>query len=237
MKFKYLIVDDEPLARKLIASHASKMENMELAGECANALGAINLLRTKSINLIFLDIQMPELSGLDFIRALKDPPAIILTTAHRDFAIEAFDLNVVDYLLKPISFERFFKSVNKFFDREMGHNTKPQTTDGAEAFIYLKADRKSHKVTLDEILYIESLDDYVKVFLKSKILVTHENISTLEQKLPGNRFVRIHRSFIVSLREITTVSSDTVQVGAKELPFGRAFKKSALASISFMPMK
>ena len=180
---------------------------------------------------------MPELSGLDFIRALKNPPAIILTTAHRDFAIEAFDLNVVDYLLKPISFERFLKSVNKFFDREMGHAALPQTKNGPEDFIFLKADRKAHKVFLDEILYIESLDDYVKVFLKSKTLVTRENISTIEQKLPGSRFVRIHRSFIVALKEIITVSSEALQVGVKELPFGRTFKKSALAAISFMPMK
>ncbi len=236
MKFKYLIVDDEPLARKLIASHASKMENMELAGECTNALAAINLLRSKSINLIFLDIQMPELSGLDFIRALTDPPAIILTTAHRDFAIEAFDLNVVDYLLKPISFERFLKSVSKFFDLEMGHAALPQYKNGPEDFIFLKADRKAHKVFFDEILYIESLDDYVKVFLKSKTLVTRENISTIEQKLPSDRFVRIHRSFIVALKEITTVSSEALQVGLKELPFGRTFKKSALAAISFAPM-
>lgn len=234
MKFNCLIVDDEPMARKLIVSHASKIEGLEIVGECSNALEAINQLRSKSIDLIFLDIQMPELSGLDFIKTLKNPPAIILTTAHRDFAIEAFDLNVMDYLLKPISFERFLKSVNKFFDREMRNSNLPNDPEG---FIYLKAERKAHKITLNEILYIESLDDYVKVFLKNKTLITRENISMLEQKLPNTQFVRIHRSFIIAVSAIAAITAESVQIGEKELPFGRAFKKSALASIAFNPGK
>jgi DNA-binding LytR/AlgR family response regulator len=174
---------------------------------------------------------------LDFIRTLKNPPAIILTTAHRDFAIEAFDLNVMDYLLKPISFERFLKSVNKFFYWKQGNSTLVVSSYGNEDFIYLKADRKSHKIILNEILYIESLDDYVKVFLKKKTLITHENISTLEQRLPNTQFARIHRSFIVALAAITSLTGESVQIGEKELPFGRMFKKSALALISFNPKK
>lgn len=232
MKYKYLIVDDEPLARKLIASHASKIEGLESAGECGDAIEASNFLRTHSIDLIFLDIQMPEITGLQFISTLKHPPAIILTTAFRDFAPEAFELDVVDYLLKPISFERLLKSVNKFFDR-MATSTSPRigTSGNQETFLHVKADRKIHKISFDNILYIESLDEYVKVHLKDKVIVTRENISALEQKLSGNHFVRIHRSFIVSTKTITTVSADGVDINKKFLPFGRSFKQGALAKL------
>src|SRR5690349_3486211 len=229
MKLKYLIVDDEPFARKLLASHSAKVEGLELGGECANALEAINALRTKTIDLIFLDIQMPEISGLDFIKTLKDPPAIILTTAYRDFALEAFDLDVVDYLLKPISFERFLKAVNKVFDRAIGSGDKTNIhADLQGTFMYVKFDRKMHKVILNDILYIESLDDYVKVFLKNKVLITRENISSLETKLPANQFVRIHRSFIVAINEVSSLSAEGVQISGKDLPFGRVYRKSAL---------
>ena len=231
MKFKYLIVDDEPFARKLVASHASKIEGLELAGECGDAIEASNLLRTHSVDLIFLDIQMPEITGLQFINTLKNPPAIILTTAFRDFAPEAFDLDVVDYLLKPISFERLLKSVNKFFDRKANSISANIGVENQETFLHVKADRKVHKIPVSEVLYIESLDDYVKVHLKEKIIVTRENISTLEEKLPRNLFVRIHRSFIVSTRAITSVSAEGVELNKNLLPFGRAFKQGAMAML------
>ncbi len=238
MKFKYLIVDDEPLARRLIASHASKIEGLELVGECGNAIGAANLLRAKSVDLIFLDIQMPEMTGLQFVSTLKNPPAIILTTAFRDYAPEAFDLNVIDYLLKPISFERLFKSVNKYFDRELTkENSGISITHDEDRFIHIKADRKIHKVSESEILYIESLDDYVKVHLRDMVLITRENISTLEEKLPYPPFVRIHRSFIINSRWVKTISNEGIELNGKELPFGRAFKKSALNQLSVKNLK
>jgi DNA-binding LytR/AlgR family response regulator len=238
MKFKYLIVDDEPLARKLIASHASKIESLELVGECGNAIEAANLLRTRSVDLIFLDIQMPEMTGFQLASTLKNPPAIILTTAFRDYAPEAFDLNVVDYLLKPISFERLLKSVNKFFDRtiEKG-NSVASVIHEDQRFVHIKADRKIHKVIESEIRYIESLDDYVKVHLKDMILITRENISTLEDKLPYPPFVRIHRSFIINSRWVKTISNEGVELDGKELPFGRAFRKSALHQLSVKQLK
>lgn len=238
MKFKYLIVDDEPLARKLIASHASKIEGLELVGECGNAIEAANLLRNKSVDLLFLDIQMPEMTGLQFVTTLKNPPAIILTTAFRDYAPEAFDLNVVDYLLKPISFERLLKSVNKFFDREQGkESSSVSITHEEDRSIHIKADRKIHKVKESEMLYIESLDDYVKIHLKDMILITRENISTLEEKLPYPPFVRIHRSFIVNTKWVKIISSDGIEINGKALPFGRAFKKSALNQLSVRNLK
>ncbi len=232
MKFNYLIVDDEPLARKLILSHASKIDSLELIRECANAIEAMNAVRSGRVDLIFLDIQMPELSGLDFIRTLKHPPSIILTTAHRDFAIDAFELDVLDYILKPVSFERLLKAVNKFFLYKQGSVEVQETVKNA--LIHVKAERKIYPIDTNDILFVESLDDYVKIYLKDRVLITRENISVLEQKLSSHQFVRIHRSFIVSKAKINSISAEGVQIAGKELPFGRAFKQSALA---FLKMK
>ncbi len=238
MKFKYIIVDDEPLARKLIASHASRIEGLELLGECGNAIEAANLLWSKSVDLIFLDIQMPEMTGFQFASTLKNPPTIILTTAFRDYAPEAFDLNVVDYLLKPISFERLLKSVNKFFDRvNEKENSVASITHVEDRFVHIKSDRKIHKVSESDIVYIESLDNYVKVHLEDMVLITRENISTLEDKLPCPPFVRIHRSFIINGNWVKTISNESIELHNKELPFGRAFKKSALNQLSVRHLK
>ncbi len=230
MNFKCLIIDDEPFARKLIRSHVVKIEGLELTGECGDAIEASNFLRNHRVDLVFLDIQMPEIDGFQFIRTLKDPPSIIFTTAFRDFALEAFELDVIDYLLKPISFDRFMKAVNKFFDRNATSSSKViELAD--ESFIYLKADRKIHKISLHDIIYIESMDEYVKVHLQNKALVTRVTISSLQNKLGANSFVRIHRSFIVATKFISSVSSEGVEMRGKLLPFGRAYKLSALASL------
>jgi DNA-binding LytR/AlgR family response regulator len=232
MSFKYVIVDDEPLARKLIASHTAKIDGLELIGESSSAVEASNMLRGKQVDLIFLDIQMPQLNGLQFIATLKHPPAVIITTAFRNFGPEAFDLDVVDYLLKPISFERLLKAVNKFFERRSSvASSKIVSTEGDEPFIYLRAERKQHKTFLKNILYIESLDEYVKVYLQNNMLITRESISALEKKLPSELFVRIHRSFLVSAKAVVSIAADGVEIGGKILPFGRAFKQSALAAL------
>ena len=231
MKFKYVIVDDEPLARKLIASHASKIEGLEFSGECSNAIEASNLLRNKIVDLLFLDIQMPEFDGLKFISTLKSPPAIIVTTAYRDFGPEAFELDVIDYLLKPIRFERLLKSVNKFFDRQANSTSKVVKSNDEGIFIYVRAERKIHKIFIGDILFVESLVEYVKVHLKNKMLITRESISVLERKLPAEAFVRIHRSFLVSIKSVVSIASDGVEIAGKILPFGRAFKQGALAGL------
>lgn len=236
MKAKFIIVDDEPLARKLIAAHASKIEKLELVGECGNAIDAANLLRTKSVDLIFLDIQMPEMNGFQFVSTLKNPPAIILTTAFRNYAPETFDHEVIDYLLKPVSFERFLKSVNKFFDSQIGGSVVTDKHQG-DRFVLIKADRKIHKINEDEIFYFESMDNYVKVHVKDQVLITHENISTLEEKLSNPPFVRIHRSFIVNLKWVNTISGEGIEINKKALPFGRTFKKSALNQLSIGRLK
>lgn len=234
MKFKALIVDDEPLARQLISSHVSKVEGLEVAGEFGDAIQVSNYLRTHQVDLIFLDIQMPEINGLQFIQTLKNPPAIVFITAYRDFAPEAFELDVIDYILKPVSFERLLKAVNKFFERKSLGGAQAVEEKG-ESFIYIKADRKMHKVSTTDIVYVESLDEYVKVHLSGAVLVSRENITTLEEKLSGNGFVRVHRSFLVSAKYVTAVSAEGVVVNGKELPFGRAFKLSALATLGIQP--
>jgi DNA-binding LytR/AlgR family response regulator len=231
MKFKYIVIDDEPLARKLVISHASKIELLELSGECSNAIDAISVLRRSNADLIFLDIEMPELSGLELIKGLKNPPAIILITAHRDFAVEAFELNVVDYLVKPISFERFLKSADKFFDLDTSRFSNAVSQN--RTIINIRADRKNFPVVPDEILFIESLDDYVKIHTKDKVLVTHENISTLEAKLPNSEFVRIHRSYLIAIQHITSFTSEFIEITGKQLPFGRAYKQIALKRLGY----
>jgi DNA-binding LytR/AlgR family response regulator len=234
MNFKCLIVDDEPLARKLIRSHVEKIEGLEVMAECCDAIEGGNFLRGHRVDLIFLDIQMPEINGLQFVGTLKDPPAVIFTTAFRDFALEAFELDVIDYLLKPISFDRFVKAVNKFFERKA--NSTSKLIELADvSFIYLKADRKIHKIAIDDITYIESMDEYVKVHLQNKVLVTRESISSLQNKLGTSSFVRIHRSFIIATKFISSVSSDGVEIGGKLLPFGRAYKLGALAGLGIRP--
>jgi DNA-binding LytR/AlgR family response regulator len=231
MKFRCLIVEDEPLARKLIASHITRVENLEIAGECIDAFTAGNFLRKQKVDLIFLDLQMPEVSGFQFLRTLQNPPRVIVTTAFREFAPEAFDLEVVDYLLKPISFERFTKAINKFFDAKSTTVIADKHPWDSEKYIYVKSDRKLHKTALTDIYFIESLDEYVRVHLNGSVLVTRASISSLENALTDERFVRIHRSFIVNANHVTMVSAEGLQIGKKLLPFGRAFKKSAMAAL------
>ena len=227
MNLRYIVIDDEQLSRKLIVSHAAKVDSLVFAGECSNAIDGANLLRKTRVDIIFLDIQMPELTGLEFIKTLKAPPAIVLTTAHREFAADAFELDVVDYLVKPISFERFLKAVNKLTLYHQA-NEPSETPSEVPGMIYVKADRKVFPVELGEILYIESLDNYVKVHLRNRTITTRENITQFEAMLPSTQFVRIHRSFIVSRKHIESISSETVQISGKELPIGRAFKQTAL---------
>ena len=236
MKVRCLVVDDEPLARKLIISHIARIDMLEFVGEFGDAFAVNAFLRHQRVDLLFLDVEMPQMNGFEFLGSLTNRPAVIITTAHRNFAPEAFEFDVVDYLLKPISFERLFKSVNKLLDRNpRAGKTVIENEDGR--FIYVKADRKVHKIFLDTILFIESLDEYIRVHMKGKVLVSRETITTLEGKLDRNYFVRIHRSFIISRRHITSITSDGVELeGGRIFPFGRTYKMAALASLG-LPSK
>lgn len=228
MKTKCLIIDDEPLARDLVRNHLEKLDNFEIVAECGDAMKALQILRNQNIDLMFMDIQMPQITGIEFLKTLKNPPRVIITTAYREYAIEGFELDVVDFLLKPITFERFLKSVNKYFQvtSENGNNgdaiSSPSTPD--EAFIYVKENKRVIKLLLNEILYIEGLSEYVKIYTGNKKIVTKTSMTNMEDKLPDDGFMRIHKSYIVSLNKIEAFTSSSIEVTGKELPIGRSYK-------------
>jgi len=214
-----LAVDDEPPALDILRNYINAVSSLELVGTCQNAVEALNLLRSMQVDLMFLDIQMPQLLGTDLLRTLNNPPKVIFTTAYRKFAVEGFELNAVDYLLKPISFERFLKAVNKVMDIKL---TGDQ--ENRETYLYFRSDRKMHKVPMDEIIYIESLKDYIKVVTTTKTIITRQSISSIEERLPRSSFIRIHRSFIVSLARIQSYTPELIAIGNEELPVSRMYR-------------
>lgn len=224
-----LIVDDEPPALEVLKKYINSVQHLELAGTCVDAIEALTFLQQHPVDLLFLDIQMPQLLGTDLIRTLKKPPKVIFTTAFRKFAVEGFELDAVDYLLKPIPFERFLKAVNKVMDTsissfENNHYKTETNNKQADSFINLRADRKNIKVALDDILYIESLKDYIKVITTNKTIVTKQAISSIEEILPKDQFIRIHRSFIVSISKIESFTHEIIEIGKQELPISRMYK-------------
>ncbi len=236
MKIKCLIVDDEPLAVEILESYLDRLDDIELVAKCNNALRAFEILQKAQVDLLLLDIQMPKLTGLDFLKTLKDPPKVILTTAYREYALEGYELDVLDYLLKPISFERFLKAVGKVYKKDGTTHTSAHDNHGPigmdEPYLYLKADKKMVKVLLKDIVYIESLKDYVRVKTFEKDVITHQTISYFEEKLPEDAFIRIHRSFIVPINKIETFSASSIEVPGKELPIGRMYKNNVLAVLN-----
>lgn len=227
--YKCLIVDDEELARDLIANHLGQLAEFEVVALCESAIEARGVLQKEEIDLIFLDIEMPVLKGTDFFKNLVQKPSVIFTTAHRNYAIEGFDLNAVDYLLKPITFQRFFKATEKFLSQ---NQTKISSSvvistpiKQANDFIFIRKDRKQLKLFLDSILYIESLKDYVKIHLPSqKHTVKYSITSFLE--LLDNRFLRVHRSYIVNVDKITAYTKHDIEIGDIEIPIGESYRKS-----------
>lgn len=206
-KITCLAVDDEPPALNIITQYIKAIPSLELAGVCTNAIDALHLLQQQPIDLIFLDIQMPQLLGTDFVRTLKSSPKVIFTTAYRKFAIEGFELDAVDYLLKPISFERFLKAVNKVLPALSQEADIEKNDASGEQFIQFRADRKIQKVLMADIIYVESLKDYSRVITRSKKIITKQGISSIENNLPKHSFVRIHRSFIVALNKVESFNN------------------------------
>ena len=227
-KISCLAVDDEPPALEVLRKYISSVQALELVGTCSDAVEALNFIRQRSVDLIFLDIQMPQILGTDFLRTLKKPPKVIFTTAFRKFAIEGFELDAVDYLLKPISFERFLKAVNKVMDASLNGTltieNEQQNKAAADNSVYFRSDRKMIKVNLSDILYIESLKDYIKVVSASGTVITKQSISSVEESLPKEMFIRIHRSFIVALNKIESYSNELIWVGKAELPISRMYR-------------
>jgi DNA-binding LytR/AlgR family response regulator len=234
--YNCLIVDDEPPAREILKRYIQKLPMLRLAGECSNALQVIPFLHTNPVDILFLDIRMPQLNGLELVSTLSNPPKIIFTTAYAEYALESYDLQATDYLLKPIKFERFVKSVNRAIPNLAPAQAMADPLTVAEDnFLYFRADRKMVKVVLKEILYVESLKDYVKIITKDNQVITKYSMAALEAMLPGDSFLRIHRSFIIATGKLTSYTSTHVNLGSIELPLGKmyqheAFKKLAPAS-------
>ncbi|GEO05653.1 DNA-binding response regulator [Adhaeribacter aerolatus] len=229
MKIRCLLVDDEPPALTVLRSHIAHVPMLEVAAQCHNAMQAFEILQSQPIDLMFLDIRMPQMLGTDFVRTLRNPPKIIFTTAYREYALDGFELDAVDYLLKPISLERFMRAVQKVCRPEVPLiNSLPPVPSNqtvSDRFLYFRVDRKMVKVMVDDIHYIESLKDYVRIVTASKQIISKQTITSLEEMLPEDGFLRIHRSFIVALDKIDSFSPTHVDVAGKELPIGRHFKQ------------
>ncbi len=225
MIWKCLIVDDEPPALKIIKSYIDLVENLSVVASCSNALQAMEILKKEKIDLLFLDIQMPKLTGIGFIKTLAQPPKIIFTTAYKEYAVDAFDLDAVDYLLKPISLERFLKAVNKITNSN--NVTEQIMAPSKQGFLYFRSERKMVKVFLDDMVYIESLKDYIKIHrIGDKPLMVKQSISTIEAMLPPDLFLRIHRSFIISINKVTAFTPHDVEIGDIEIPIGRQYNSN-----------
>jgi len=229
-KYKCLIVDDEELARELIATHVSQLPDFEIVAICASAIEANTVLKNETIDLLFLDIEMPVLKGTDFLKNLVHKPKVIFTTAHREYAIESYELNVVDYLLKPIVFNRFFKAVEKFLDTQIV--VKESTKTAQLTHVFVQSNKKNIKVNYDEILYIESIKDYIKIHTTDANLIIKHGISAFEDKL-DDRFLRVHRSYIVNSQKVTAYTKQDIEIGDIEIPIGDLYKKSALEKLKF----
>ncbi len=231
-KIRCLIVDDEPPAREIIVRYIEQIPMLELTGECANAIQALTVLQQTKVDLIFLDIRMPQLNGNEFLKTIKNPPKVIFTTAWPDYAMEGYELDVVDYLLKPIQFDRFLKAVNKTFELSLvvATETAPATSEPnhTASFVYFRADRKMVKVMLQDILYIESMKDYVKIFTTSGQIISKQSITSVEEMLPEKKFIRTHRSFIISIEKIKSFTNELIEIEKAEIPIGKLYRNTVI---------
>jgi len=224
MKLNCLIVDDEPLAITVLETHIENIPSLHVAASCANAFMAMDALKKNSIDLMFLDIHMPKLMGQEFLRTLRNPPKVIFTTAYKEYALDAFDLDAVDYLLKPITLERLMKAVNKISDVALPEVKEESVVVENEGFVYFRAERKMVKVAYSNIVYIESMKDYIKIVrVAEKPLLVKQSISSLEDILPAHLFVRIHRSYIVAINKIAAFTNHDVEINNTEIPVGRLY--------------
>lgn len=225
-----MIVDDEPVAIRVIRKHIEKLNNYEIVGTSTNAMEAFGYLGQNEVDLLLLDIEMPELNGLDFYRSLNNPPDLILITAHRDYAVEGFEVNAVDYLMKPVSFSRLLKALQRF---EYLHTSSDNSRDlSPKNFLFVTVDRVKRKIDPEDIIYIEGLKDYVRIRTSSEKIITKETMTEMERQLPSSEFMRIHRSFIININKIKTVSYDEICVGSETLPVGRTYRVDVIGKLN-----
>ncbi|MBL7858641.1 MAG: response regulator transcription factor [Cyclobacteriaceae bacterium] len=230
MKLNCIIVEDEPLARNLLTEYVRKIPSLQLIEACSSPLAAIEVLRNNKVDLLFLDVQMPEITGITLLKTLQKKPFVILTTAYSEYALEGYELDVTDYLLKPITFERFLKAVEKVIQRVDGQsvNTAPSeaASEPTQSFVFIKDGTKLVKVRLEDILYVEGLKDYVTIHTRQQKIVSLQRLKILETQLPVDQFIRIHNSYIVSLGAIDVIHKGDVQIGEVMLPIGDTYRKS-----------
>lgn len=221
----YIIIDDEPLAHEIIEEFCSMLPHLELKKNCYNALEAMQFLNKESVDLMFLDLNMPKLTGFAFLKTLTNPPKVIVTTAYREFALEGYELNISDYLLKPYSFERFVKAINKAIGSQP---QKSNTTDTSNETIriFVKGDKKYHQIKSEEILAIEAYGNYTKIYFPEECIISHEGISYYESILPTSQFLRIHKSFIIAIDKIKQIEGNVIWVSTHKIPIGRTYKSA-----------
>ena len=229
-----VIVDDEPVARNVLETFVAKIPNLELVKSCKNAMEAFEVANQQKIDIFFLDINMPEISGLSLAKSINQKAKIIFTTAYREYAVDGFNLKAVDYLLKPISFDRFLQSIHKYFEGVsfIDSEIKIEKSVLKNDFIFVRSDRKMIKINFDEIQYVESLSDYIKIHSADKTITTRETISNIETKLPAKNFLRIHRSYIVNLKKMNSYTNEFVEIGKNAIPISRTYKENVLKKLT-----
>jgi len=231
---KCIIVEDETLAQDVIRNHLARIDQMELTGVYRNAREAMEALDTQEVDVMFLDIRLPGMSGLHFLRSLSNPPLVVLTTAYAEYALESYEFNVIDYLLKPISFERFSKAVNKLLDGRLyslGGKEPPPAGD----HIFIKSNSKFFRVNFSEILYVQGMKDYLKIHTPDYTLVTHQTMNELEKTLPARQFIRVHRSYLVAVGHIKTIYGNSIELGKETIPIGLNYKETVMNLIGRKP--
>jgi len=227
MTLKCIVTDDEPIAREGLLSYIGKVDFLKVVAECEDALQLNDVLKSQTVDLLFLDIEMPYMSGIDFLSNLANPPKVIMTTAYEQYAIKGYDLDVIDYLLKPIPFERFLKAVNKAYDIIVNQRNPAKEID----YFYVKTNQKFEKVFFNDILFIEGVENYVAIQTETSKIMTHATIKAILEKMPDDKFIQIHKSFIINLEKVSFVEGNMVGIGKYKLPVSRTFREKVLPVI------
>lgn len=232
-QIKCILVDDEPMAIDILKTHLSKIEKVKIIGACSNATEAFNIISKEQIDLIFLDINMPGISGISFAKSINSSIKIIFTTAYREFAVDGFNLHAVDYLLKPISYERLLDAINNYSEIHQKPTNSLSENEEPLSFIFIRVDRRMVKLIFEDIYYVESLSDYLKIYLKNnEVLVIRETITNIANKLPAQQFLRIHRSFMVNVNEISSYNNEEILIQEKSLPISRSYKEQIVTYLN-----
>ena len=222
-KIKCLIVDDEPIAQRILEGYLSDLREFELVDKCLHALAAREILLREKIDLMFLDLEMPKLKGLAFLKTLENPPAVIITTAYREFALESYEFQALDYLLKPISFERFLKAVNRYEKENTISTNEKQNQSKTPSYIYVTCERKTLKILQNEIVYIEGMNNYIKIYVGENKHIVYSSLQDILKKL-GSPFVRVHKSYIINKNKVSAFTKEYIEIGAKQIPIGSAYR-------------